>query len=155
MSIRIEFPKTNIVECKFALRTDDRISRSYDDKDVARNILRLKGYIYKVPEYLQGQLSVGDIVVVHCATGYQICVVTKINIGTNLKEEDLAPVVCKCYMQSYFDLIDNENVLKEKKKKLLKEYENLKDLVGIQQVAAISPEFREMLEEFISLGGKL
>ena len=104
--INIEFPETNIVKCVFSLRQNSKYTgEAYDEYDHMRPH-DLKKYIYRVPSILRGQLKVGDFVVVHCATGYQLCEIVELNVISNFDEKTLAPVVCKVDLSAYIDEVD-------------------------------------------------
>ena len=72
----IKFPETNVVGVKFTLR-QNRVTTGvgYDEYDRLQDeyTREQKKYIYRVPDGLMGCLQLHDIVVVHCATGYQLC----------------------------------------------------------------------------------
>lgn len=98
--------KTHLVECKFTLKTNRDFLRSYDKYDKLMNTDYLASYVLKVPNYLQGKLNVGDVVLIHCSYGYQVCTVTKLNADTDIGEDRLASIVCKCDLEPYFNYVD-------------------------------------------------
>lgn len=73
----IIFPKTDLVKCVFSFRSnnsDHVLLDNWDEYDHYKDAKRLKAYTYRVPEHLKYKLVVGDAVLVHCRTGYQVCV---------------------------------------------------------------------------------
>lgn len=156
----IKFPETNVVACVFSYRCQSSVNYdtqapSFDEYDRKVKRTGLKRYNYRVPDYLQGKLNIGDAVLVHCQTGYQLCEVVALNVITGFEEETLAPVVCKADMQPYFEEIEKEKQLKALQKKLVAEKKRLESLVTYELLAEKSPEFKELLDAFKALGGKV
>ena len=152
--INIEFPETNIVKCVFSLRQNRAgATEGYDEYDhiESRN---LKRYLYRVPSRLKGQLKVGDFVVVHCATGYQLCEVAELNVISNFDEKTLAPVVCKVDLSAYIEEIDRAAKLAVMKAELDREKRRLESLVTYELIAEKNPEFKAMLDAFKDMGGE-
>lgn len=156
--LNIKFPETNLVKCAFSLRTNDRYGMcSYDEFDrMNRSDVRdVKKYTYKVPEYLQGLLMPGDVVVVHCTTGYQLCEVTEINVIEGSKGKDWAPVVCKVDLSMYFEEIQKKQAMDMVRKQLEEKKKQLEALVTYELLAEKNPEFKELLDHYKKLGGTL
>ena len=152
--INIEFPETNIVKCVFSLRQNRAgATEGYDEYDhiESRN---LKRYLYRVPSRLKGQLKVGDFVVVHCATGYQLCEIVELNVISNFDEKTLAPVVCKVDLSAYIEEIDRAAKLAVMKAELDREKRRLESLVTYELIAEKNPEFKAMLDAFKDMGGE-
>lgn len=153
----IQFPKTDLVGCVFSFRTSCTTHVSSDSWDEYDHHLRpktLKKYTYRVPEYLQGQLAVGDAVVVHCSTGYQICEVVETNVLSDFDVKSFAPVVCKVDMGSIVMEIEKAKQLKQMKAAIDREKKRLESLVTYELIAEKSPEFKAMLEAFKAMGGE-
>lgn len=152
--INIEFPETNIVKCVFSLRQSSKYAgEAYDEYDHVRPN-DLKKYIYRVPSILRGQLKVGDFVVVHCATGYQLCEIVELNVISNFDEKTLAPVVCKVDLSAYIDEVDRAAKLAVMKAELDREKRRLESMVTYEIIAEKNPEFKAMLDAFKDMGGE-
>ena len=152
--INIEFPETNIVKCVFSLRQNGAGAvDGYDEYDhmESRN---LKRYIYRVPSRLQGQLKIGDFVVVHCATGYQLCEIVELNVTSSFDEKTLAPIVCKVDLSAYIDEVDRAAQLAIMKAELDREKKRLESLVTYELIAEKNPEFKALLDAFKDMGGE-
>ena len=152
--INIEFPETNIVKCVFSLRQNSKYTgEAYDEYDHMRPH-DLKKYIYRVPSRLKGQLKVGDFVVVHCATGYQLCEVAELNVISNFDEKTLAPVVCKVDLSAYIEEVDRAVKLEIMKAALDSEKRRLESLVTYELIAEKNPEFKALLDTYKDMGGE-
>ena len=152
--INIEFPETNIVKCVFSLRQNSKYAgEAYDEYDHVRPN-GLKKYIYRVPSRLKGQLKVGDFVVVHCATGYQLCEVAELNAISSFDEKTLAPVVCKVDLSAYIDEIDRAAKLEIMKAALDSEKRRLESMVTYEIIAEKNPEFKALLDTYRDMGGE-
>lgn len=153
----IRFPKTDLVKCVFSWRSTNMEhvdSSRWDEYDHHIDSSKLKQYTYRVPEHLQGQLQVGETVLVHCQTGYQVCEVVEINVLSNFEKKSFAPVVCKVDMSSYIDEIERAKQLKAMKAALDKEKKRLESMVTYELIAEKNPEFKTMLDAFKSAGGE-
>lgn len=152
--INIEFPETNIVKCVFSLRQNSKYAgEAYDEYDHVRPH-DLKRYIYRVPSRLKGQLKVGDFVVVHCATGYQLCEIVELNAISNLDEKTLAPVVCKVDLSAYIEEVDRAVKLEIMKAELDREKRRLESMVTYELIAEKNPEFKALLDTYKDMGGE-
>ena len=154
----IKFPETNVVACVFSYR-QNRVSGAtvYDEYDHVEPAYMkdLKRYYYRVPESLQGKLKVGDAVLVHCQTGYQVCEIAEINVlMTSFDEKSMAPVVCKVDLQGYISEIEHKKKLVAMKKAIDAEKKRLESMVTYELIAEKNPEFKEMLEAFKAMGGE-
>ena len=154
--INIQFPDTSYVQCVFSFRQGNTTceSRSYDNYDHC-DPRRLKKYLYRLPESLQGQVQVGDCVLVHCQTGYQLCEVMEINAISGFDEKSVAPVICKVDLQSYFEEIERQQRLVMLRKELEAKKKELEAQVTYDLLAEKSPEFANLLKLFRDSGGKL
>lgn len=153
----IKFPKTDLVQCVFSFRSSNtqHISfDSWDEYDHHRDAKRLKAYTYRVPEHLQGQITVGDAVLVHCQTGYQICEVVSINALSDFETKSFAPVVCKVDLGTYIGEVEKAKQLKAMKAAIDREKKRLESMVTYELIAERSPEFKVMLEQFKAMGGE-
>lgn len=156
--VNIKFPETDVVTCVFSLRNSDTTcNQVFDDYGVVtpETCHKLKGYYYRVPEHMKGQLNVGDYVVVYCQTGYQVCQVYKVNEFAPVETSKLAPVVAKVDLMAYFEELDHQEELKKMKAALVKERKRLEEQVTWDLIASKSPEFAAMLKAFRDAGGEL
>ena len=156
--VNIKFPDTNIVSCVFSLKNGTNCR--YDGPQmnefgfVEDGIHKLKQYSYRVPEYLQGKLAVGDFVVVYCQTGYQVCQVSKVNVTVLTSFDKLAPVVAKFDMDQYINDLLKQKELESMKQVLIKERKRLEEQVTWDLIAEKSPELAAMLKAFRDAGGE-
>lgn len=153
----IKFTKTNLVQCVFSFRSSNTthvMSESWDEYDHHRDAKRLKAYTYRVPEHLQDQIAVGDAVLVHCQTGYQICEVVSINALSDLEIKSFAPVVCKVDLCTYIAEVEKAKQLKAMKVAIDREKKRLESMVTYDLIAERNPEFKAMLEQFKAMGGE-
>ena len=156
--INIKFPETDVVSCVFSLKNStNSCNQSFTNYGIIpyEDQRKLKEYHYRVPAYLQGQLNVGDYVVVYCQTGYQVCQVHKVNEFAPTETSKLAPVVAKVDLMSYFAELDHQEELKKMKAALVKERKRLEEQVTWDLIASKSPEFAAMLDAFRKAGGEL
>ena len=153
----IKFPKTDLVKCVFSFRSSNTthvMSESWDEYDHHKNPKTLKAYTYRVPECLKDQLSVGDAVVVHCQTGYQICEVVEINALSDFDIKTFAPVVCRVDFGLFIEEVEKAKQLKAMKAAIDREKKRLESLVTYELIAEKNPEFKAMLETFKAMGGE-
>ena len=153
----IVFPKTDLVKCVFSFRSSNIInafSENCDEYDHHKNPKTLKSYTYRVPERLQGQIAVGDAVLVHCQTGYQICEVVEVNALSDFDTKTFAPVVCKVDLSNYIQEVEKTKKLKAMKAQIDREKKRLESMVTYELIAEKNPEFKAMLEAFKEMGGE-
>lgn len=153
----IKFPKTDLVKCVFCWRSSNMGSidgDQWDEYDHYKAPNRLKAYTYRVPEHLQEQLQVGDTVVVHCQTGYQICEVVEVNALSDFDTKTFAPVVCKVDLSTYIQEVEKAKKLKAMKAAIDREKKRLESMVTYELIAEKNPEFKAMLEAFKKMGGE-
>lgn len=156
--INIKFPETNLVKCIFSYRASNNVDCGrygvWDQYDHHLSPGSLKRYVYRVPESLQGKLKVGDTVLVHCQTGFQICEVAELNATSAMSDVKLAPVVCKVDMSLYAQEVDRAEKLKTLRDAIDKKKKQLESMITYELIAEKSPEFKEMLEGYKALGGE-
>lgn len=151
----IKFPKTDLVKCAFCWRSSNIInSDQWDEYDHHKDPKKLKAYTYRVPEHLREQLRVGDTVVVHCQTGYQICEVVEVNALSDFDTKTFAPVVCKVDLSNYIQEVEKTKKLKAMKAQIDREKKRLESMVTYELIAEKNPEFKAMLEVFKEMGGE-
>lgn len=153
----IKFPKTDLVKCVFSFRSGNIIntfSENCDEYDHHKNPKTLKSYTYRVPEYLQGQIAVGDAVLVHCQTGYQICEVVEVNSLSDFDTKTFAPVVCKVDLSSYIQEVEKTKKLKAMKAAIDREKKRLESMVTYDLIAEKNPEFAALLKQYKDAGGQ-
>lgn len=155
--VNIRFPNTDYVRCVFSYQdvVSAADSKKYDECGHHMDIASLKKYVYYVPEYLQGQLHAGDVVVVRCATGFQICEVVETNAFTSFDPVTIAPVVAKIDIQPYIESVHRAKQLKYMREQLDKEKKRLESMVTYDLLAEKNPEFAAMLKAFKDAGGQL
>ena len=154
--INVKFPETDIVSCVFSLKSSNcrYEGPNFNEYGVLDSITRLKRYHYRVPDYLKGQLSVGDYVVVYCQTGYQVCQVASVNETVPEGFDRLAPVVAKFNLVDYFNEIEKQKQLQRMKETLIRERKRLEEQVTWDLIASKNSEFAEMLKAFRDAGGQ-
>ena len=153
----IKFPKTDLVKCVFCWRSSNMEyinSDRWDEYDHHKDPYKLKAYTYRVPEHLRGQLQVGDTVLVHCQTGYQICEVVELNALSDFDTKTFAPVVCKVDLSTYIQEVEKAKQLKAMKAAIDREKKRLESMVTYELIAEKNPEFKAMLEAFKEMGGE-
>lgn len=155
--VNVRFPKTNVVGCVFCYRqVSSADCKVYDDYDRRLGDSKgLKVYYYRVPDYLRDCLAVGDPVLVHCQTGYQMCEVAQIDVLTSMNVDSLAPVVCKLDLASYKAEVEKKRALKVMRDQIEAEKKRLEALVTYDLIAEKNPAFKEMLDSFKAMGGIL
>ena len=153
MMLKDVFPETNLVECVFSWRTANTVGAGWDEYDHV-DPTKMKRYVYRLPEYLVGYVKVGDTVVVHCQTGYQVCEIVTINALSSFDPKSIAPVVGKVDMSSYISEVEKKKALAAMKKQIDAEKKRLESMVTYELIAEKNPEFKAMLERFKSMGGE-
>lgn len=155
--VNIKFPNTDYVRCVFSYQTKFSVPdpEKYDEYGHYMAVASLKKYVYYVPEYLQGQLRVGDMVVVRCTTGYQICEVVETDAFTSFDSKTIAPVVAKVDVRPYIEFVHKAKQLKYMREQLDKEKKRLESMVTYDLLAEKNPEFAAMLKAFKDAGGQL
>lgn len=150
------FPATNLVNCVFAFRQSNTTTGTFNKYDCLPDaaLIKAKRYMYRVPERLREELKVGDAVVVHCQTGFQLACVVELNAISNYPEESFAPVVCKADLHSYFDEIDTREALQAMRNKIEAEKKRLESMVTYDLIAEKNPEFKALLDAYRAAGGE-
>lgn len=158
MNVKDLSPETDLVQCVFSWRSSnmEHVSPSkWDSYDHALNVSSLKRYTYRVPEYLKGTIRVGDTVLVHCQTGYQVCEVVATNVLSGFDTKSFAPVVSVVNMEAYITEMEKAEKLKVMRATIEKEKKRLEAMVTYDLIAEKNPEFAEMLKVFKEAGGEL
>lgn len=148
--------KNNVARCVFSLRTSSKNDKMYDvtDRIVAKQWADLKRYEYLLPDYLVGQVNPGDVVLVHCATGYQVCEVDSVVSELDCSYEDtLAPVVCKIDMSQYVESILKAEQIRKVKSRILVKAAEVRKQLDLEELATRNSDLQAMLDEFVKAGG--
>lgn len=137
----LEFPKTDLIGCKFPQCTgrNGQVEVSATGKE----------YIYRLLPG-QPQPKIGDFVVTSCVNGFQVCVVTTLNVPTTTYK-DVAYVVGVVDVSAYQENLRKAEMKKELHKQLLAKKKELEDMVTFELLAEKSPEFKALLEAYQSL----
>lgn len=152
--VNIQFPSTNLVECVFSWRqSNDYVATKWDEYDHC-DPTRMKRYIYGLPDDLVGKVAVGDTVLVHCKTGYQLAQITTINALASFDLDSVAPVVCLVNLGSYIAEVERKKSLAMLKKQLDAEKKRLESMVTYDLIAEKSPEFAALLKQYKDAGGQ-
>lgn len=154
--LNIKFPETDIVTCIFSYRTtNNSYAQSYDEFDRVESTVRMKRYYYRVPEILKGQLSIGDVVLVHCQTGYQLCEIAEVNasIPRGYDFDELAPVVCKVDLSNYIAEVKKQKELVRMRDVIEREKKRLESMVTYEILAEKDPSFAALLKAYKDAGG--
>lgn len=155
--LNIQFPDTNLVECVFSFRqNNNQPTSNWDELDHLNGCAarKLKRYVYQLPDHLVGKVLIGDAVLVHCQTGYQVAEVMSINAISNFDDKSFAPIVCKLDMQSYFDGIYKKKELEAMKRAIDAKRKSLESMITYELIAEKNPEFAAMLKAFKDAGGQ-
>lgn len=133
-----EFPETDLIGCKFPELT----GRNGEVKVPAVG----KEYIYRL---LPGQPKprVGDFVVTSCVNGFQVCIVTTLNVPTT-KFKDVAYVVGVVDATAYTETLRRQAMKEELYKQLMAKKKELEDIVTFDLLAEKSPEFKDLWEAY-------
>ena len=150
----IQFPSTNLVECVFSWRQNDTYATANWDEYDHRDPTHLKRYIYRLPDNLVGKVAVGDTVLVHCKTGYQLAQITTINATSSFDLDSIAPVVCKVDLVSYIAEVERRKMLIRLKQQLDAEKKRLESMVTYDLIAEKSPSFAALLKQYKDAGGQ-
>lgn len=154
--LNIKFPDTPYVKCVFNWRQNNNAADFNTFDDIGRkDPAKLKRYLYKLPSYLEGHVGVGDVVLVYCQTGYQICEVVSINEPCSLDEKIVAPVVARINMMDYFEELEHQRQLKALRVEIERKKKELESQVTYDLLAEKSPEFAALLKSFREAGGSL
>lgn len=150
----IQFPSTNLVECVFSWRQNDTyVAAKWDEYDHC-DPTRMKRYVYRLPDDLVGKVAVGDTVLVHCKTGYQLAQITTINALASFDLDSVAPVVCMVNLVSYIAEVERKKSLARLKQQLDAEKKRLESMVTYDLIAEKSPSFAALLKQYKDAGGQ-
>lgn len=150
----IQFPSTNLVECVFSWRQNDAYATANWDEYDHRDPIGLKRYIYRLPDSLVGKVAVGDTVLVHCKTGYQLVQIATINAMSSFDLDSIAPVVCMVNLASYIAEVERKKSLARLKQQLDAEKKRLESMVTYDLIAEKSPSFAALLKQYKDAGGQ-
>lgn len=141
-NVKIEFPKTNIVGCRFVYSTEGNRHGEMDERET---------YYYKVLPEFQECLKVGDTVVVNCSTGFQVVQVSEINAMS--KYEPTAYVVGIVDISAYEKFLEAEKTKARLKEALRARKAELEEMAVYELLASKDEDFAAMLKQFQELGG--
>ena len=150
----IKFPSTNLVECVFSWRQSNTSAASTWDEYDHRASIGMKRYIYRLSDDLVGKVAVGDTVLVHCKTGYQLAQIVTINAMSSFDLDSIAPVVCTVNLASYIAEVERKKSLAMLKKQLDAEKKRLESMVTYDLIAEKNPEFAALLKQYKDAGGQ-
>lgn len=152
--MNIKFSSTNLVECVFNWRqNNDYVAAKWDEYDHC-DPTRMKRYIYRLPDDLVGKVVIGDTVLVHCKTGYQLAQIATINATSSFDLDSIAPVVCMVNLASYIAEVERKRSLAMLKKQLDAEKKRLESMVTYDLIAEKNPEFAALLKQYKDAGGQ-
>lgn len=150
----IQFPATNLVECVFSWRQNSNYAAaSWDEYDHC-SPMSMKRYVYRLPDDLVGKVAVGDTVLVHCKTGYQLAQIATINAMSSFDLDSIAPVVCMVNLASYITEVERKKSLARLKQQLDAEKKRLESMVTYDLIAEKSPSFAALLKQYKDAGGQ-
>lgn len=150
----IQFPSTNLVECVFSWRQNDTYAAAKWDEYDHCDPTGMKRYIYRLPDNLVGKVAIGDTVLVHCKTGYQLAQITTINALASFDLDSVAPVVCMVNLASYIAEVERRKMLARLKQQLDAEKKRLESMVTYDLIAEKSPSFAALLKQYKDAGGQ-
>ncbi len=150
----IQFPATNLVECVFSWRQNNTCAASTWNEYDHCNSTGLKRYVYGLPDKLVGKVAVGDTVLVHCKTGYQLVQIVAINALASFDLDSVAPVVCVVDLTSYIAEVERKKSLARLKQQLDAEKKRLESMVTYDLIAEKSPNFAALLKQYKDAGGQ-
>lgn len=150
----IKFSSTNLVECVFSWRqSSDYVATKWDEYDHC-DPTSMKRYIYRLPDNLVGKVAIGDTVLVHCKTGYQLVQIVAINALASFDLDSVAPVVCMVDLASYIAEVERRKTLARLKQQLDAEKKRLESMVTYDLLAEKSPSFAALLKQYKDAGGQ-
>lgn len=150
----IKFSSTNLVECVFSWRqSSDYVATKWDEYDHC-DPASMKRYIYRLPDNLVGKVAIGDTVLVHCKTGYQLVQIVAINVLASFDLDSVAPVVCMVDLASYIAEVERRKTLARLKQQLDVEKKRLESMVTYDLLAEKSPSFAALLKQYKDAGGQ-
>ena len=137
----IKFPETDIIGGRFPISAGKRNAEVRVDN-------KSKEYFFKL---LPGQPkpNIGDMVVVACVKGFNVCVVTTLNATTFF--ENMAYVVGVVDISAYQDTLRRQELREHLYAQLVQKKKDLEELITMDLLAEKSPEFKELLEKYRSL----
>lgn len=137
----LDFPKTNLIGCRFPECTGRN--------GTVKTNPRSKEYIFKLMPG-QEQPKLGDMVVTSCVNGFQVCVVTTLNVPTT-KFKDVAYVVGVVDVEAYQQMRQKAELKEQLHQQLLDMKKELDELVLFELLAEKSAEFKALFEAYNNL----
>lgn len=139
--LNVVFPETDLIGCKFP----DVTGRNGDVKVDPLG----KEYIYKL---LPGapRPHKGDLAVVSCKNGFQVCVVTQLDVPTTTFK-DIAYVVGVISAEKYQAQLQKEALKERMYKDILAKKKEIENQISWDVLAERSPEFKAMVEAYRAL----
>lgn len=157
--MKIEFPKTDLIGCKFLGfdgRKEEYLDTPWQCIPKETELRDRKQYTYRCIPGLAEQLSVGDMVVVSCKTGFQVCVVTEKDVTVpDSALGRLAYAITKVDVQGYFDMVQREQERKRMRVAIEAKRAELEKSAIYEMLAQKDPQFAALLEAYRDLGGTL
>lgn len=141
MSLHVEFPKTDLIGCRFPEET----GRNGEIKVCPTS----KEYTYRLLSD-QPTPKIGDLVVTSCVNGFQVCVVTTLNV-TTAKYKDVAYVVGVVDAEAYTTQLRKAELKVQLHQQLMEKKKELDEQVLFDLLAEKSPEFAALLKAYRSL----
>lgn len=141
MTTTFNFPETDIIGCRFPVCSGVRNEGIEVDK-------RTKECFYKLLPN-QPKPKIGDLVVVACVNGFQVCVVTTLNATTSFK--DLTYVVGVVNAKAYCEELRRQELKKQLYAQMMQKKKELEELVTLDLLAEKSPEFKVLLDAYRKL----
>lgn len=156
--MKIEFPKTKVIGVKF-LGFDGRekgyLQEPWQIAPADKELRDGKQYYAELmPPLTSESLVLGDLVVVSCRTGFQVCKVTELN-SYEPQDYKLALVVACVDMSAYADYRQREEEKKRLRAALEIKKAELESRVVYEMLAEKDKDFAAMLAAFTELGGSL
>lgn len=136
----IKFPETDVIGCRFP-----EVTGRNGEVEVNN---RTKEYYYKLLPGMP-KPKVGDFVVVSCANGFQVCVVTTLNAITSF--EDLAYVVGFVDVEPYKYELGRQAEKKRLHTELMRMKKEMEATLALDIFAERSPEFKALLDAYKAL----
>ncbi len=154
--MRVQFPETNVVGCKF-LGWDGRKGGLLDNalKEIPlADEVHTKEYFYR--NDTGETLYIDDIVVTSCRTGFQVCIVTSRDVIRPKEVENaLSPVVAKVDVSGYAEIVSKREELTRMRRELEDRKKQLERGAIYEMLAKEDADFAEMLRLYKEKGGEL
>lgn len=139
--MKFEFPATDLIGCRFPKCTGRNGEVEVD--------MSTKEYTYRLlPD--QPRPKLGDFVVTSGVNGFQVCVVTSLNVPATTYK-DVAYVVGVVDARAYREQLEKQRTKELLHKQIPAKKKELEEQVTWDMLAERSPEFKALLEAFRSL----